>query len=202
MSRNQPENLPKGPSFDDLGMMYVCLTDNQFSPGFIVDDQGSGEGQAYLCLACSSSRAIQWSSIHRHCQNISHVRNVEQWSANQKKREKVNIPQERPSGDYVEHPLLSTAMVDSDENDDDLDQGQRTIVELYSVNHTQVFELPDLSFNSPDVYIGHGNDDSDDADSDTDRGDPDDIVIDVDEDSDWAPFTSLEVSSFNVFRTP
>ncbi|KAH9813579.1 hypothetical protein DFH28DRAFT_929604 [Melampsora americana] len=129
-------------------------------------------------------------SVQRNCQNESHQANYLLWLG-------CSIiapgPQIAESGHdlNVNIELLSTPMVDLD-GKDDLKECQQTILELWSQNHTSVFEnadcMPNLFARISDSDIGH-NPESEDSDVDECEIENPNVTHG---DSDCAPFSSLE----------
>lgn len=94
--------------------------------------------------------------------------------------------------DPIEQEIYNAAAVNV--GPDPSQEESRTLIDMWTQDHTSIFKTPPLSVNSSqDTPIGIGrNHDHSSEGSETESTEDPPLVIDTDESS-WAPFSSLEV---------
>ncbi|KAH9812255.1 hypothetical protein DFH28DRAFT_899390, partial [Melampsora americana] len=171
----------------------------------------------FTCVACASSHSMQAKSIKKHSKSPSHLKHLEQWlaqhaataaasttqtdSCNHEKKSDSEVDLESQD-DQVHLYIGDIADVDMDE---DFEKHQKSLVDLWTKDHTAIFNNPVHHVSSseghspaPSVNSSQdnrvGNHSNSGSQPDLDDQCSQEGII-VEDESSWAPFSSLEAGS-------
>ncbi|KAH9816551.1 hypothetical protein DFH28DRAFT_891249, partial [Melampsora americana] len=160
------------------------------------------------CEACPSSRSMKVQSLNKHKQSAEHIERYAIWLSKQKtasvpiSNSRKNDIDELDSSSQEDQVSVYIGDMSDVEKDEDLEERRRELIDLWTKDHTAIFNTPVPSLNSSEGHSVapsvHSSEDeiNDDYAEDGDQSDSNDryhCQADIDkDDSSWAPFSSLE----------